>query len=114
MRFVALETEYIAVIIVVVMVWLACAMYCGGIARNNGSSYSVWFFLGVIGGPLALGVACVHFMMSGERHRRVKYSEGKAGNLPEIVQCPGCRQSVPSSFDTCQFCGEPLHGGRRR
>lgn len=113
MRFVGIEVGYLAAIVVGVLAWVICAMYAGGIARNNGQSYNLWLVLGFLGGPITLGVAYVYFELSGERHRRMKYADRKAGNMPEIIQCPRCKQSVPSSFPTCQFCGEQLHGHRR-
>ncbi len=114
MRFVAMELAVVAGIVVAVVIWGASAFYCGGIARNNGKSYNLWFVLGILGGPFALGVAYLFFVASGERHRRMRYADRKAGNFPEIVQCPRCKQSVPTSFDTCQFCGEPLRGRHPR
>jgi hypothetical protein len=37
-----------------VLVWLACAYYAGGIARNNGGNYHLFVLIGLLLGPLGL------------------------------------------------------------
>ena len=96
------------------LIWLFCGFSTASIARTNGSSYNVWLLAGLLGGPVALVVAYLYFRHAGERHRLARYSEGGRYNLPEMTQCPRCDQSVPASFQNCQFCGAPLHRKGRR
>lgn len=108
----ALSTAQIALILVAVLAWLGCALYAGGVARNNGESYQLWFVIGLLAGPVGLVVCVLFFRTSGERRRRMKFGSPQEGNLPEMTRCPRCNRSVPVSFEQCQFCGEPL--GRKK
>ena len=96
-----------------IVLWLFCAYSAAAMARTNGESDGLWLFIGLATGPIGLGAAWRYFRMSGERHRRIRYGAGHTYDMPEIIRCPGCGQSVPSAFETCQFCNSPLHGRRR-
>jgi hypothetical protein len=104
----------IAVVASGVIIWLFCAFSTASIARTNGASYNAWLLAGFVGGPVALLIAYLYFRYAGERYRLARHSDGGRYNLPEIMQCPHCDQSVPSSFDKCQFCGAPLHRKGKR
>lgn len=104
----------IAVAASAVIVWLFCAFSTAAVARANGRRYNAWLLAGFLGGPAALLVAYLYFRYAGERHRLERYSDGTRYNFPEMIQCPRCNQSVPSSFQDCQFCGAPLHRKARR
>jgi hypothetical protein len=95
-----------------VIAWLFCMYTAGNIARTNGGNYSLWMAIGFLTGPVGLAFSWSYFRLTGERHRRIRYGAGKKYDMPEIIQCPNCGQSVPSAFDTCQFCHAPLHGRR--
>ncbi len=97
-----------------VLIWLFFAFSTAAVARANGQSYNAWLFIGFLGGPVAFGFAYLFFRLTGERHRRIRHGERHQYDVPEMVRCPGCGQSVPSSFPRCQFCGSPLHGGTGR
>lgn len=109
----AVSTQMIAIVSVSVLVWLGCAFYAGGLARNNGRSYNMWFLVGFLLGPVGLLITWLYFQLSGERHQRHRHSVGRRSDIPEMVKCPRCGQSVPTSFDCCQFCGAPVRGGKR-
>lgn len=96
-----------------ILLWLFCAFTLASMARSNGENYSLWMIIGFMTGPLGLGVGWVYFRYTGERHRRIRYGAGHHYDMPEMIRCPGCGQSVPSGFQTCQFCHTPLHGRHR-
>jgi hypothetical protein len=93
-----------------IIFWLFCAYTCASLARGNGESSRLWFFIGLITGPIGLVFAWLYFRLTGERHKRIRHGAGHKYDMPEIIGCPSCGQSVPSAFQTCQFCGAPLHG----
>ena len=107
-------TMVLAIVSVVVVVWLFCAFTVANFARSNGESYGGWLAAGLLGGPITLGVGYLYFRITGERYRRTRYGEKTRSDMPEMVKCPRCNESVPRSFTNCQFCGEPLHHRRRR
>jgi hypothetical protein len=96
-----------------VLVWLFCAFSAASIARDNGYNYNLWLLIGFLGGPIALAGTYLYFVRAGERHRLARHSDGGRYGLPEMIHCPQCKQSVPSSYDDCQFCGAPLHRKRK-
>jgi hypothetical protein len=96
-----------------VLVWLFCAFSTASLARTNGRSYNLWLLVGLLTGPLGLGFSYLYYRVTGERYRRTRYGEGHHYDIPEMVRCPSCNESVPRSFESCQFCGAPLHRGRR-
>ena len=102
-----------AVVACGVLAWLFCAFTAAAMSRTNGESYNLWLVIGLLTGPIGLGAAWAYFRYSGERHRRIRYGAGHQYDMPVIIRCPGCGQSVPSAFDTCQFCHTSLHGRRR-
>jgi hypothetical protein len=104
----------IAVVASGILLWLFCAFSTAATARNHGGDYNVWLLVGFLGGPVSMLIAHLYYRHSGERYRIARHSDGGRYNLPEIMQCPKCNQSVPSSFETCQFCGAPLHRKGRR
>ncbi|HEY5526743.1 MAG TPA: hypothetical protein VIK02_04100 [Candidatus Anoxymicrobiaceae bacterium] len=104
---------YLALALVGVLVWLFCMYQCANFARSNGRSYQLWMLIGLLTGPVGLAYAYIYFRFTGERHRRIRYGVGKKYDMPEIISCPSCGQSVPSAFSACQFCGAPLHGHPR-
>ncbi|MFH1150446.1 MAG: hypothetical protein V1748_08220 [Actinomycetota bacterium] len=108
----AVDVKWIAIIAVGIVVWLFCMYTCAELARSNGQSYGLWVTIGFLTGPIGLAFAWAYFRLTGERHRRIRYGVGGKSDLPEIIQCPRCGQSVPSAFECCQFCGSPLHGRR--
>lgn len=111
----AVSTARISLIMVAALTWLVCALYAAGTARNNGASYHLWLVVGLMTGPLGLVVALIYFRVTGERYRRHRYSVDGRSDLPEMVRCPGCGQTVPHSYMTCHFCGTSLKGtGRGR
>lgn len=97
-----------------VLLWLFCGFTLAGMGRSNGENYNLWMLIGMLTGPVGLGFGWLYFRMTGERHRRIRYGAGHHYDMPEIIRCPNCGQSVPSGFDTCQFCKSPLHGRGRR
>jgi hypothetical protein len=105
-------TMVIALVSCGILAWLFCAYSCSNLARGNGESTTLWFAIGLFTGPLGLAVAAVYFRLAGERHRRIRHGAGHKYDMPEIMRCPGCGQSVPSAYSTCQFCGAPLHSRR--
>ena len=113
MYFASNTVMVIALVASGVLVWLFCAFSAAAQARSNGESYNLWLLIGLVTGPLGLLFAWLYFRLSGERYRRIRHGAGRQYDMPEIIECPGCRQSVPSGFHTCQFCGTPLHGKRR-
>lgn len=94
--------------------WLFCAFSLAALARGQGQSYNLWLLVGVVTGPLGLAAGYGYFRATGERYRRSRYGEGGKYDIPEMIKCPGCGQSVPRSFEECQFCRRPLHAGKRR
>ena len=104
----------IAVAASAVLIWLFCAFSTVSVARNSGDANSAWLLAGFLGGPVALAFTYLYFRYLGEQHRVARHGEGGRYNLPEMIQCPRCNQSVPSSFQDCQFCGAPLHRRGRR
>jgi hypothetical protein len=107
-------TMIIALVASGVLIWLFCAYSAAAFARANGQSYNAWIVIGLMGGPITLAFAYLYFRTTGERHRRKRHGEGHRYDLPEIVRCNNCGQSVPSSFPQCQFCGAPLHRRTKR
>jgi hypothetical protein len=103
----------IALVSCAALFWLFCMFTTGTLARMNGQSYGLWLIIGLLTGPIGLIFAWIFFKFSGERHRRIRYGVGHTYDIPEIIQCPNCGQSVPSGFHACQFCGASLHGRRR-
>jgi hypothetical protein len=115
MHFAAENTvRNIGLIASAVLIWLFCAFSTAAVARANGRGYHLWLFIGLLGGPVAFAFAYLFFRITGERHRRIRHGEKRQYDVPEMVRCPGCGQSVPGSFTRCQFCGSPLHGGAKR
>lgn len=115
MYFAAENTIMIAGLVSIgVIVWLFCMYSTANIARSNGENPTIWFVVGLLAGPVGLGFAWLYFRLTGERYRRIRHGAGHRYDMPEIIQCPGCRQSVPSAYQTCQFCGASLHSGRGR
>jgi hypothetical protein len=92
------------------LLWLFCMYTLGNMARANGENRTLWMLIGLFTGPVGLAFGWLYFRLTGERYRRIRHGAGKQYDMPEIVKCPGCGQSVPSAFHTCQFCGSPLHG----
>ncbi|MHB8896656.1 MAG: hypothetical protein ACYC99_15985 [Candidatus Geothermincolia bacterium] len=113
MYFAANTIMIVALISCAVLFWLFCMFTTANIARSNGENYNLWMLIGLFTGPVGLLFTLVYFRFSGERYRRIRHGAGKTYDMPEIVQCPGCGQSVPSGFNSCQFCGAALHGHRR-
>ena len=114
MYFVAtINIAAIAIVSSAVVIWLFCGFSAAAMARTNGDSYNLWLIIGVATGPFGLAAAWVYYRMAGERHRRIRHGADHKYDMPEIIRCPGCGQSVPSGFDTCQFCGSGLHGHHR-
>ena len=99
---------------VAVILWLFCAFSAANTARSNGQSYNAWLLAGLVGGPVTWLFGALYFRFAGERSVRARHSERGQADLPEIIRCTSCGQSVPSSFKTCQFCGQPLHSRKRR
>lgn len=97
-----------------VIAWLFCAFSLASLARGAGRSHNVWMVVGLLTGPVGLAVGYLYLRTSGERHRRRRYGERGKYDVPEMIRCPKCGESVPRSFDTCQFCKERLQAGRRR
>jgi hypothetical protein len=97
-----------------VLIWLFCAFSTAAVARASGQSYNIWLLIGFLGGPVSLAFVFLLSRVIGERHRRIRHGEGRRYDVPEMIRCPRCGQSVPSSFPRCQFCGSPLHGAKRR
>ena len=66
-----------AILIGVVIVWLACAFGCARIAKNKNRSSFVWFLLGLIIG--IIGILIIGFM-------KAKKVDGGAdwGDVPEM------------------------------
>ena len=114
MNFTATNTIMVAALVSCgIVLWIFCGYSAAAMARTNGESYTLWMIIGLATGPIGLGAAWAYFRMSGERHRRIRHGAGHQYDMPEIVRCPGCGQSVPSGFETCQFCHSSLHGRRR-
>ncbi|MCG2795265.1 MAG: hypothetical protein L6427_05280 [Actinomycetia bacterium] len=114
MLFAAVELSTVALVTVAVLVWFGCAFYTAGIARNSGRSYHLWLLIGVLTGPPGLVFAYLLLELTGERSRRIRYGEGGKSDIAEMVRCPNCNQSVPRSFEHCQFCGAPLSRRKHR
>ena len=108
------KTMVIALVSIAVLGWLFCAFSTSSLARANGRDHQVWFALGLLLGPLALVIGFLMFRSGGERQRRKRYGEGGQYDVPEMVRCPKCGESVPKSYGTCQFCGASLQPGKRR
>lgn len=108
----AVDLKWIAIIAVTVVAWLFCMYTTAELGRSNGQSYGLWVTIGFLTGPFGLAFAFIYFRLTGERHRRMRYGVGGKSDLPEIIRCPQCGQSVPSAFECCQFCGSPIHGRR--
>lgn len=104
----AVSVKWIAIISLAVIGWFACAFYAGGMARNEGMSYHLFWMIGFLTGPLGLAFSLIYFRMTGERYRRERFSVKGTHDIPEMERCPQCGQAVPVSYDCCQFCGEPL------
>lgn len=96
------------------ILWLFCAFTIAARARGVGQSYRLWLFVGLVTGPVGLVAGYLYFKVAGERYRRSRYGEGGKYDIPEMIRCQGCGQSIPRSFEECQFCGRPLHAGKRR
>ena len=104
----------IALVSFAVLGWLFCAFYTAGRARANGRDYHIWLAIGLLLGPIALILSLALFRSTGERQRRSRYGEDGKYDVPEMITCPKCGESVPRSYASCQFCGASLHIGRRR
>ncbi|PKQ28749.1 MAG: hypothetical protein CVT63_01175 [Candidatus Anoxymicrobium japonicum] len=102
----------IALISSVAIFWLYCAFSAADLARSNGGSYQLWQLIGLLTGPLGLVFAWLYFKVTGERHLRIRSGEDHQYDMPEIIRCPNCGQSVPSAYEICQFCKKPLHKRR--
>lgn len=113
MYFAANTLMVVGIVSCAVLLWIFCAFSAANMARTNGRSYGLWLVIGLLAGPAGLLGAWAYFRISGERHRRIRHGTDGRYDLPEIITCPGCGQSVPSAFQNCQFCGCPLHTRRR-
>jgi uncharacterized membrane protein len=107
-----LQLSTVAIVLVAVLVWVGCALYTAGTARNNGGSYGLWLLVGFITGPLGLVFGMVYFGLTGERHRRVRAGIGEKSDIARVERCPGCHELVPVTYESCQFCGTPLSKGK--
>src|SRR5665647_2380367 len=110
----SVSVPLIAGIAIAVVFWFWCAFTAAAISRANGQSYNLWLLIGIVTGPIGLIIAYMTGRATGERHRRIRHGEGHKYDMPEMMQCPHCGQSVPSHFESCQFCRAPLHQKRRR
>lgn len=97
----------------IVVAWLACTFYAAGRASNNDANYWGWTALGLLTGPLGAAIAYVYFRNAGESKRIKRYSVDGREDMPRIITCPGCGESVPLSYECCQFCGAALHKRHR-
>jgi len=110
----AVNLAVIAVISLGAVAWLWCAFWVGATARSNGERYGLWLLIGFATGPLGVVIAYFYFRSTGERRRRTRHSVDRQSDIPMMMTCPNCHQSVPTSYDACQFCGCPLHDRHRR
>ena len=109
LRYAASETlPLVAVTLVAVIAWFACAFKTASIASNNDANYQLWAVIGFMTGPVGLVISYFYFRATGERHRTARYSVDGKSDLPQMISCPRCGQSVPRIYESCQFCGQPL------
>jgi ribosomal protein L32 len=103
----------VALLCIVVVLWLACAFYAAGRANNNGANYYYWTMIGLLSGPIGAAVAFFYFRAESERSRTRRYSEDGKGDVPKMISCPNCGESIPRVYEACQFCGKPVLKHRR-
>ncbi len=107
-----IDLKTVAIASMAILAWLFCAFSTANIARANGQNYNLWLLVGLLTGPLGLMFAYLFFRLTGERTRRTRYGADHRYDVPDMISCPNCGQSVPRSYDSCQFCRFPLHGRR--
>ena len=70
-----------------IIFWIMCAIAAAFVAHNRGARGLVWFFLGILFGPIGMIMA---FASESER------------------KCPHCRSAVYEEATRCHACGEVL------
>lgn len=84
---------------VVLLIWVTCAVFSAFVASSKGRSIVGWFVLGFLFGPLAL----IAVGLSGS------IKEDPLAPTPEThVRCPECREFVFRDATKCKHCGTKL------
>lgn len=92
-------------IIAITVAYLASAVLAKELARRKGRDEYVYFFIGLVLGPLSLPVVLTPLP---------SLARGKGVTLVKPLRvirgpkCPRCRKSAPPRSYTCVYCGESL------
>lgn len=92
--------------VLIILLWLGCAIVAGMMAEQKGRSGCGWLILGLMFGPLIILVVVV---AAPNEYR----SEQAGLQSRRLRRCPICAEAVQSAAMKCRYCGAELPPLRR-
>jgi hypothetical protein len=84
--------------LVVIGIFLFCAIVSAVVAENKGRSRVGWFFLGLFIGPFAFAVALLPAI---QKDQSTEVTDA-------LRKCPLCAEMIKPDAIKCRFCGEKV------